>query len=292
MAKNGAEKSLKIALVLTIVFFGVEVAGSIISKSLSLLGDSWHMFRDALSLFLSLSAVKIAQSLPTKRKTFGYHRLEILAAFLNGLLLLAVSAWILREAYRRISSPAAIDSLTMLIVASAGLAINILVAFKLHGSHDLNIRSAFLHVLADAISSGSVVIASLLILATGNAIFDPLIGAGLAVFIAVSAVQILRESVAVLLEFTPREIDFDKVIREIEEVKGVAGVHNVHLWTLCSNINIIDAHIYTNEMDMTKVELMKAEIKSRLEKYRIRHATLEFECELCVLPDQVKDIRH
>jgi cobalt-zinc-cadmium efflux system protein len=250
------------------------------------------MFRDALSLLLSLSAVNISKRLPTKRTTFGFHRVEILAAFLNGLLLLAISAWILREAYRRFSSPAPVDSLVMLAVACAGLAVNIYVALKLHGSHDLNIRSAFLHVLTDAISSGSVIIGSLLILATGNPIFDPVIGAGLAVFIALSAVQILRESVSVLLEFTPKDLDFDEIVREIELVPGVEGVHNIHLWTLCSNINVIDAHIHTSEMDMTKVELMKAEIKERLEKYRIRHATLEFECELCLLPSRVKEIGH
>ncbi|MCJ7816872.1 MAG: cation diffusion facilitator family transporter, partial [Candidatus Aenigmarchaeota archaeon] len=226
-------------------------------------------------------AVMIAKRLPTKERTFGYHRVEILAALLNGILLIVISGWIFWEAYFRFFFPAPIQSLTMFWVASAGLLVNIFVAFSLHGSHDLNVRSAFMHVLTDTISSVAVVFAAAWIFFTGQLIVDPILGTIIAVLVLFSAFQIIRESVHILLGFAPKDVNFNQMIKEMESVKGVDGVNNVHLWSLCSNVNIIDAHVLTKEPNMSRIEEMKSEIKSRLEKYNIKHATLEFECEEC-----------
>jgi cobalt-zinc-cadmium efflux system protein len=283
---------LKIATIVTVVFFLVETAGGFISGSLSLLGDAWHMFRDILALLISLSAVNISRKLPTKDKTFGFHRLEILAALLNGILLVGVGVWVIIEARQRLRSPRPIENVVMLIVASLGLAANIYVAFRLHGSRDLNIRSAFIHVFTDAVSSLAVILAAVLIMLTGKTIFDPILSIFISLLVIVSALGVIRESATILLEFAPRNVDFDRVISDMQGVEGVESVHYVHLWTLCSNINVVDAHIFTKEMDMSKMEVMKAAIKSRLEKYDVRHATLEFECVECVLPDKVKSIGH
>lgn len=286
------EKSLKTAILLTFLFFIAEVIGGFISGSLSLLGDAGHMLRDVIALIISLSAVKISKRLPSKRKTFGYHRIEIFAAFLNGFFLIAIGLWILWEAFHRISSPQPIKSIPMLIVALFGLGVNIYIAFKLHGSKDINIKSAFFHVLTDAAFSLAVIAAAILIHLTGNTIFDPILSSVISVVIIISAVKIIKDSVLILLEFVPADIDFDEVVQDIQKVEGVQGVHHVHLWTLCSNINVIDAHIYTQVNLLSEIEKIKKEIKTRLEKYNIKHATLEFECEECILPDKISKMEH
>lgn len=286
------ERSFKIAIFLTSIFFVVEVIGGFISGSLSLLSDAGHMLRDVFSLIISLSAMVISKRLPSKKKTFGFHRVEIFAAFLNGILLVAVGIAIIWEAYSRFESPHPIESTTMLIVALAGLAVNLYVAFRLRGSRDLNVKSAFFHVLTDAAFSLAVIVAAVLISLTGKTVFDPLLSAVISVVIVFSAFKVVKESVRILLEFAPKDVDFDRVVDDIQGVEGVKGVHDVHIWSLCSNINIIDAHVYTQETDMTKIESMKAQIKKKLEKYNIKHATLEFECEECVLRDEVSIIQH
>ncbi len=291
--KNAAPgAALKLAAVLTVIFFLVEVAGGFISGSLSLLGDAWHMLRDIFALLISLSAIKVAERLPTKSRTFGFHRAEIMAAMLNAILLVGIGIVMIVESAQRLRSPRPVEDAVMLAVAVAGLAANIFVAYRLHGSHNLNIRSAFLHVLTDAVSSLAVIIAALLIMVTGKTVFDPALGILISILVIVSALGVIRDSAVILLEFAPRGVDFDSVITDMEGVDGVESVHDVHLWTLSSKINVIEAHIYTRETDMTRAEVMKDEIKRRLEKYDVRHATLEFECVECVLPHKVKTIGH
>ena len=292
MQKTHYEKHLKFSIFLTSVFFGVEIVGGWISGSLSLLGDAGHMFRDVFALIISLSALNVSKKLPSERKTFGFHRVEILAAFMNGIFLIAIGIWILLEAYHRFHSPKPIESTSMLIVAVIGLGVNLYVARRLHGSHDLNIRSAFLHVLTDAVFSVAVILAAILICLTGKTIFDPILSSMISAVIIFSSLKIVKESLRILLEFTPKDIDFDQVFQDIQKVEGVKGVHDVHIWSLCSNINVLDAHIFIDETDMTEIEKIKSVIKQTLEKYNIRHATLEFECEECILPNKVKKIDH
>ena len=275
-------RALRIGVVVTLLVFVIEVAGGLLSGSLSLLSDAGHMFIDASSLLLALAAIRAAQSLPTRRRSYGLHRAGIMAAFINGLLLIGVSGVILYEAYQRFLSPEPVESTLMLVVALVGLAANIFIAYYLHGSQDLNVRSAFLHVAGDALSSVAVVGAALFIMVTGQTIADPLLSAGIAVVILVTAAGVLRESTEVLFQFTPRDIDIDQVIGEISSVPGVKGVHDLHIWSLSSSIRVMDAHIYSCETDARKNERIKKEIKERLEKFRIFHSTLEFECEECV----------
>ena len=274
-------RAMKIALVITSVFFIVEIAGGLLSGSLALLSDAGHMFSDLLSLLLSLGAMTLALQLPTKERTYGYHRGEIFAAFINSLLLIGVSVVILWEAYQRLLNPVPIQGGLMFIVACIGLVANLGVVFLLHGSHNLNVRSAFLHVVGDLVSSLAVIGAAVWISFTGQVIADPILSGIIAVLIVISAVRIFRETIVILLQFTPRSIDFDVVVADMASVRGVDGVHHVHLWSLCSDINILDAHVYSCEKDVEKIELMKQEIKERLKKYRILHSTLEFECDEC-----------
>jgi cobalt-zinc-cadmium efflux system protein len=284
-------KSMKIALFITIVFFLVEIAGGLLSGSLALISDAGHMFSDVLSLVLSLGAMTLALQLPTKERTYGYHRGEIFAAFINSLLLIGVSAGILWEAYLRTVNPAPVQGGLMFIVACIGLVANLGVVFLLHGSHNLNVQSAFLHVVGDTISSVAVIAAAAWIAFTGQVIADPILSAIIAILIVISAVRILRETIMILLQFTPQSVDFDSVISDMTSVKGVDGVHHVHLWSLCSDINVLDAHVYSCERDVEKIEQMKQEIKELLKKYRILHSTLEFECEECKDCALVKHIK-
>jgi cobalt-zinc-cadmium efflux system protein len=274
-------KSMKIALTITVAFLLVEIAGGLLSGSLALISDAGHMFSDVLSLVLSLGAMTLALQLPTKERTYGYHRGEIFAALINSLLLIGVSAGILWEAYQRLVNPAPLQGGLMFIVACIGLVANISVVYLLHGSHNLNVQSAFLHVIGDTISSVAVIAAAAWITFTGQVMVDPILSGIIAILIVISAVRIFRETIAILLQFTPQSVDFDAVIADMTSVNGVDGVHHVHLWSLCSDINVLDAHVYSCERDVEKVEQMKLEIKKRLKKYRILHSTLEFECDEC-----------
>ena len=274
-------KSMKIALFITLGLLTRGDSRGLLSGSLALISDAGHMFSDLLSLLLSLGAMTLALQLPTKERTYGYHRGEIFAAFINSLLLIGVSAGILWEAYQRALNPAPVQGGLMLIVACIGLVANLGVVFLLHGSHNLNVRSAFLHVVGDTVSSLAVIAAAAWISFTGQVIADPILSGIIAVLIVISAARILRETIVILLQFTPQSVDFDAVVADMTSVKGVDGVHHVHLWSLCSDINVLDAHVYSCERDVEKIEQIKQEIKERLKKYRILHSTLEFECEEC-----------
>jgi len=275
------KRSLAIAIALTTVIFLAEVAGGLLSGSLALLGDAAHMLQDVAALLLSLCAIIIAERLPTPRRTFGYHRVEIGAAIFNGIVLIGVSVVIVYEALARFSRPGQINSTVMFSIAAAGLAANLVCLYVLHGSHDLNVKGAFLHVLGDTLSSVAVIAAALWIAFTGQTIVDPLLSIAIALLILVSSFPLLRDACSVLLQFAPRDVDTEDVIREIESVDGVDGVHNVHLWSLCSNINVLDAHVWSCETDTHRLEEIKTAIKHRLIKYRIGHSALEFECRAC-----------
>lgn len=275
------KKPLKFAIALTAIIFVAEVIGGLLSGSLSLLGDSAHMLQDVIALLLSLGAMIVAERLPTPTKTFGYHRVEIAAAVVNGLLLIGVSGIIIWEAIDRFSHPNPVNSTMMLVVAVIGLAANIASAYFLHGSHDLNVKSAFLHVLGDTLSSVAVIAAGVWIALTGQTFVDPLLGLIIAIVILVSSISILHDAFRIILQFAPKDIAVGDVIAAMESVPGVSGVHNVHFWTLCSNINVLDAHVYCCETDPDTIEQIKAELKHRLEPFRIGHSTLEFECREC-----------
>ena len=192
-----------------------------------------------------------------------------------------MSAGILWEAYQRALHPTPVQGGLMMVVAAIGLMANLGVMRLLHGSHNLNVRSAFLHVVGDTASSVAVLVGGAWIVFTGQVLVDPVLSGIIAVLIVVSAARLLRETVVILLQFTPPSVDFDAVVADMTTVPGVEGVHHVHLWSLSSEINVLDAHVYSCEQDVVRIEAMKQEIKARLTKYWILHSTLEFECNEC-----------
>lgn len=272
---------LERAILLTLAFFFVEIIGGFISGSLSLMGDAVHMLRDVLALAISLTAVNVARNLPNQTKTFGYHRVEIFAALLNALVLIGITAWIFYEAYQRIFHPAPIQTPLMFLVALVGLGINLYVAYLMKESKDLNMKSALLHVLTDTFASFGVILASVLIYVTGKTIIDPIVGIIIAAIILGSSLLIIEEALRILLQFTPRGILIEDVISDIQSCKGVRGVHHVQLWSLCSNIHVLTAHVLISCKSVTSLDALKQKIKEKLQDRHIHQATLEFEAKEC-----------
>lgn len=279
--QSGDTSLVSQAVILTFTFFVIEAVGGYLAGSLSLFSDATHMLSDLSALLLTCGALRLAQKPPSAQRTFGYHRVETGAAFINAVLLILTGLWILYEAFRRYSAPPVVQVSVMLPVAVMGLIVNLYIALRLHGSHDLSVKSAYHHVLTDTLSSVAVIAAGVWILVTGDMQIDPVLSALLSVFIIASAFPILRKSGEIILQFAPRDVDLSALVADIESVPGVQGVHNVHLWSLCSHTNVLDAHIYTCMDRVADQEIIKRELKRRLEKYRVWHSTLEFECNEC-----------
>jgi len=276
--KDVRMSGLKISIALTIVFFFVEIYGVYISGSLALLSDATHMLRDVFAMVLSLVAIRLSGSLPTPERTYGFHRLEILAAFINGAMLIILSIFIFIEAYGRLIQPAPVSGGIMLGVAIMGLIVNLIVLKILYKNHeDLNINSVLLHVAADTLASFGVIGGAVWIFYTGQTIVDPLISIVIGIIVVLSAIPLIRDSLVIMLQYTPKGIDINEVIREIESVEGVKSIHHVHLWALCSKINIFDAHILTDKKDIQSIQRIKSEIREKMKRYNVRHSTLEID---------------
>lgn len=274
---------LKFAILLLAAVLIFEVVGGILSNSLALLSDAAHVFSDILALGLSLLALRYAMRPPNHEKSFGFHRTEILAALVNSVTLLLISAWIFYEAYQRILQPQEVKSLTMLLVAFVGFAVNMRVVWSLEKveHNSLNVRSALLHALGDALASIGVIIGAVLIALTGIYVIDPLISVGIGVVIAVGAVRVLRESLHIFLEGTPTHLDAKDVIASISTVAGVKGVHDLHVWSICSNLHAASAHVLVEDVKVSALEDIRAKVREQLQNYDITHATLQFECVDC-----------
>ncbi len=277
-------RPLKIALAIVLVVMVAEVIGGVLSNSLALLGDAGHMLVDALALGMSLFAIKIASRPATPTKTYGYHRVEIMAALANGVILALVAAYIFYEAYQRFLDPPEVRTTLMLVVAAIGLVAN-LIGIRLlrrvrRGS--LVIKAAFWHVLGDTISSVGVIIAGVIISVTGWGIVDPIIAVFIGGIILWGAVRLVRESADILLEAVPKHIQMDKVIEIIKNVPGVEDVHDIHIWTITSGIHALSAHLLIEDQQVSESgEIVETVNKDLAKYYDIRHTTLQLECESC-----------
>lgn len=275
-------KKLKLAIILTSAILVAEVVGGVLSNSLALLTDAAHVFMDVLALGLSLSAYKIACRPFDDKATFGYHRAEIFAALINGVLLVIVVILILGEAYDRLISTPEVKTTEMLLAATVGLVVNLFVTFQLRGHHDLNVRSAYLHVLGDTLSSFAVIAGGVAMILTGNYLIDPVLSILIAILIVFSSLRLLRESVDILMERTPKHIDIEKLKEDISAVEGVEGIHDLHVWSICSNVHALNAHLLVLGMSVEDTEKLTSHINRQLaEKYNISHTTLQYECRDC-----------
>jgi len=275
---RGAEGGrLKWVLAITALFMVAEVVGGLLSQSLALLADAGHMFTDVGALALSLFAMRMALRPPSYTKTFGYVRIEILAALINGATLLVIAGLIVSEAWQRLRDPVEIDAVVMLSVATLGLAVNIAGAFLLHShAHDnLNVRGAYLHVLGDLLGSVGAIGAGVVILTTGWSAADPIISVVIALLILVSAWRLVREAADVLLESVPTHIDMEAVLGSLADIDGLEDVHDVHVWTLTSGFVAIAAHGVID--DPTCHSRVLGEVRERMAAQGIKHVTFQIE---------------
>ncbi|MFZ5624301.1 MAG: cation diffusion facilitator family transporter [Gemmatimonadota bacterium] len=244
-AASRNKRRLQLVLGLTGLYLVAEVVGGILTHSLALLADAGHMLTDVGGLALALLAIRFAERPPSPGRTFGYYRAEILAALANAVVLVVVSLYILYEAYQRFRNPPAVQSGAMLAVATIGLGVNVAGALILRGaaSESLNMKGAFFEVLSDLLTSVGVIVAGIVMLTTGWYYADPLISAGIGLFILPRTWRLLRESTAILLEGAPPDIDLAALRQAIAALPGVAGVHDLHAWTLTSGMNALSVHV-------------------------------------------------
>ncbi|WP_217913807.1 cation diffusion facilitator family transporter [Miltoncostaea marina] len=277
-ARVGSRRALAIALALIATFMLAEIVGGLLTNSLALLADAAHMFSDAASLGLALGAIWLARRPPTPTRTFGYKRAEILAALVNGLTLVAVALWIFFEAYQRFDDPPEILGGWMLVVAVLGLLINVVALRILHGSAEesLNVSAAVRHVLADLLGSVGVIAAAVVILLTGWRPIDPLISVVIGVLVLASSWTILRDSVHILLEGTPRGMDLETLGRRMARVDGVREVHDLHVWTITSGFPALSAHVLVGRQEDCHRRRRELERVLR-DEFGIEHTTLQID---------------
>jgi cobalt-zinc-cadmium efflux system protein len=279
-AARRSRGQLRAVLVLTAGVCVVELAGAVWTGSLALAADAAHMLTDVGGLALALFAIWISARPPTPAKTFGYYRVEILAALVNALVLLAVAAGILVEAYRRVLAPREVLAGPMLLVAAFGLAANVAGAWLLHPDAEasLNVRAAYLEVLSDALTSVGVLVAAGAIALTGWNLLDPLASGAIAIFIVPRTWRLLAQAVNVLLEGTPAHLELTEIAAAMTGVAGVRGVHDLHVWTLTSGREAMSAHVIV--ADLAESERLLAALHALLHaRFGIDHTTIQLDRE-------------
>lgn len=277
------KKALTISLILISSFMIVEVIGGVLTNSLALLSDAGHMLSDAVSLAVALAAFKMGEKAADSARTFGYRRFEILAAVFNGVTLIVIAVFIVAEAAGRFVNPPEIATTGMLVIAVLGLVVNIIVAKILMSgdTHDnLNMKGALLHVFGDLLGSVAAIVAALTIMFFGWGFMDPLASVIVAILIAVSAFRILRQSLNVLMEGVPENIDVDMVINKINNVEGVEDAHHLHVWSISSGMNALSVHVVVNgTLNVHETQEIIHLIDERMKHENIEHVTVQVECK-------------
>src|SRR5881396_215319 len=276
---QGARGSLKVALIITSTFLIAEFLGALYTNSLALLADSGHMLTDVAALSLSFFAIRFASRRATPRMTYGFYRVEILSALLNGVFLVLVALYIFYEAYHRVLNPPPVKADWMLLVAVIGLLANITSAYILFGKHheSLNVRGAFFHVLSDAIGSVGAILASIAILVSGYQIADPSISVLVAVLILWSSWILIRDAVDILLEGTPSHINIVSLREQLGRVAGVESVHDLHVWTLTSGMLAMSCHVVAQDDGLSRTELLTRVNGIARQRFHIDHTTIQIE---------------
>jgi cobalt-zinc-cadmium efflux system protein len=278
------QKRFILSLALTVLVFFAELIGGFWTGSLSLLSDAAHVFLDAFALGMSFLAMRLAALPADERHTFGYHRWRVLVALINGASLLFVAGEIFRESWNRLSNPAPVLAGPMLVVAVVGLAANLIVALVLrqHDHHDLNVRSAFLHVLGDALASVGVIAAGTVIAFTGWTLIDPIVSALIGIIILLGSGRLVLQSLHILAQGMPEGLTASEVSRAMSEVEGVEHVHDLHVWTVSPGYLTLSAHVLLNDQALSQTQSIMDGLKAVLvRRFGIEHTTIQFECAGC-----------
>lgn len=277
--QNVNKKSLKLSFLIITLYMIIEVIGGILTNSLALLSDAGHMLSDATALGLSYLAMTFGERKATEYKTFGFKRFEVLAAFINGLTLIGISVYIFWEAYRRFSETPEVMSSGMLTIAIIGLLVNILAAYILmrgDTSGNLNMKSAFLHVIGDLLGSVGAISAALMIMFFGWDLADPIASILVAVLIIISAYRVTRDSIHILMEGVPAHIKISDVQKELASIKNVIGIHDLHVWAISSDIPSLSCHIIVEDARYSQAVLKSAK-EILHEKFDIEHTTIQID---------------
>jgi cobalt-zinc-cadmium efflux system protein len=289
---SGTSRVLKFSLLLTLAYVVLLIVAGLRAHSLALLSEAGHNASDFLALLLSLIAVYLQGQPPSSTKTYGYDRAGVLAAFLNAAALVVLAFFIFYEAFHRLYTPVAVHPRTMMWVAGAGVVMNGVISWLLfRSSRDINIRSAFLHMFGDTLSTATVIVGGWAILFTGQNWIDPALSFGIAALILWSSLGIVRETLNILLEGTPRGMQLDHISHAIRAISGVNDVHDLHVWSIGSNTHSLSCHISIDDIPPSSSERILRDVNDCLrEHFRIYHTTIQFEhavCEVahgCVIP--------
>ncbi|HME45476.1 MAG TPA: cation diffusion facilitator family transporter [Syntrophorhabdales bacterium] len=276
------EKRLVWSIVVTLVILAGEIVGGLLSNSLALLSDAGHVVTDVFALALSLIALNISRRPSDYRATYGYQRIGILAALLNGCSLVVISIFIFFETYHRLLTPPEVNSGLMLIVAVAGLLGNLVMAWILGHKHtDLNVKSAFLHVVGDTLASGGVIIASLIIMFTGWQLADPVTSGIVGVIIIFGGGRVIKEALWVFLELSPLGLHAGEISTILCGMADVVGVHDVHVWSIGHGIPAFSAHVLISDRKISETDAIRKIIEEKLSDLGIKHTVLQMECAEC-----------
>jgi len=272
---------LKMVIIITAIVMGIEVVGGFLTNSLALLSDAGHMLTHLFALGMSFFAIVLATRPVTKEKTYGFYRAEVLVAFVNGIVLLFLTAFIFYKAIFRIISPQPVAELEMLLVAILGLAANGAGIFLLHGvgRGDINVKSAFLHLIGDTASSGAVVLGGLIIYYTDNFLIDPLISILICILILIWAGKLLAESTNILLEATPKHVDIDEMVSFIKRrIPAIKAIHHVHVWVITSHMYAMTAHVIIEDITVSQSHKILEKINQLVtNEFNISHTNIQFE---------------
>ncbi|MBE7470929.1 MAG: cation transporter [Anaerolineae bacterium] len=283
-AGDKIESKFVLSLTLTGLILIAEIVGGLWTGSLALLSDAAHVFLDMFALGLSYGAIRLAALPANDQHTYGFHRMKVLAAFINGATLLLVAFEIFREAWARFQNPEPILAGPMLVVAVIGLGVNLVVAFVLreHDHDDLNTRAAFLHVLGDTLSSVGVIAAGVVILFTGWMWVDPLVSVLIGLIILAGSGRVLKQTIHILTEGAPEGVTASEVAQAMRQAPGVAEVHDLHVWTVSPGYPALSAHVVLADQALSQTGPLMAELKETIyHRFGIEHTTIQFECHNC-----------
>lgn len=284
LSKNGFERKLLYSIILNGLIFAIELIGGLLANSLALISDALHNFSDFVSLIISLAAARMMNWSGNEKKSYGYFRVEILAALINSVTLVLIGIYIIYEAIGRLSTQVKIQPELMVIIATIGLVANLfsVLLLKPYREESLNARSAFLHLFTDALESAAVIITALMISFFNFRILDAIISIVIGIFIIKGAWDLLLESVNILTEGSPKGIDLKEVANFIKTYPGVQNIHHLHIWSLSTNFRALSAHIVVKDMPLSKTAEITKGLESDLQnKYGIDHPTFQLEANPC-----------
>jgi cobalt-zinc-cadmium efflux system protein len=276
------KRKLGIVFAVSVSIFVVELVGGILSNSLALISDSMHILVDFVAIGLSLAAFSIADRPHTEKLSFGFHRIEVVAAFLNGITLIAITAIILYEAYRRFLEPSKIDTSLLLGFAFVGLIANLIMIMllKKESKSNLNVKGSYVHIIGDLVSTVAVIAGGITLIFVPNGIIDVIIGIGIGLFVLKSGISLCRECMHIFMEGTPHEIKLDEISDEFEKFQEITDVHDLHVWTLTSNMYAMSAHVKVrDEYAKTTDSILRKINRTMSEKFGINHCTIQIETE-------------